>query len=67
MCVFAAVTRSLATIQEQLSSAVNLATDSAVKDGIANILHTKVSGTYNVCLHGHFKPVCKPLWAIRHV
>jgi enhancer of mRNA-decapping protein 4 len=35
------VSRSLASVQEQLSSAVHSATDTALRDGIHSVLHTK--------------------------
>ena len=37
-----AVTRSLGSVTDQLTATVQSATDTALKEGITNILHTKV-------------------------
>ena len=42
LSLYAAVSRSLGSVQDQLTAAVQSATDTALKDGIASILHTKV-------------------------
>ena len=46
VCVCVAVSRSLASVQDQLMATVQSSADSALKEGITNILHTKVGFTF---------------------
>ena len=49
--LYAAVSRSLGSVQDQLTAVVQSATDTALKDGIASILHTKVPFHFLILLY----------------
>ena len=66
VCVCAAVNRSLTSIQDQLSSSVQFSADSALKEGIATIAHTKVPTLLLCSSHINFLYFTNTIFSFTH-